>query len=206
MDWKGFEPLKLYVEERISEFDLISAERQERLRELASLISTGEHRPINIIFICTHNSRRSQMAQLWAALGAVYYSIDWLACYSGGTEVTAFSPLAVASMKEAGFSIKTKIPGANPFYLVSYPGRIEGIKVFSKKYTDPPNPIRGFHAIMTCSDADHACPIVIGAATRHSITYEDPKVFEGTPNAKQAYADRCAQIAREMLYLTSLTS
>ncbi len=145
------------------------------------------------------------MAHLWASLGAQIYGAERVDCFSGGTEVTAFNPLAVNAIKNAGFGISIKIPGANPVYLISYPGANEGERVFSKKYTDPPNPTRNFHAIMTCSDADDACPVVTGASSRHAITYEDPKVFDGTSRARKAYDERCRQISREMLYLFSLT-
>ena len=146
------------------------------------------------------------MAHLWASLGAEFYGAKNVACFSGGTEVSAFNPQAVKAIKKAGFRVSTKIPGANPVYLVKYPVCMEGVKVFSKKYTDPPNPIRGFRAVMTCSDANDACPVVTGAASRHVITYEDPKAFDGTPRAVEAYAERCGQISREMLYVFSLTS
>lgn len=206
MDWKGFESLQEYVAHRVEEFKLIPKERREILEGLAAVISESKETSINIIFICTHNSRRSHIAHLWASLGAEVYGAKKVYCFSGGTEVTAFNPLAVNAIKKAGFRVSIKIPGANPVYLVSHPGCTEGVKVFSKKYTDPPNPTRGFHAVMTCSDADAACPIVTGAASRHAITYEDPKVFDGTLRAAEGYDERCRQISREMLYLFSLTS
>ena len=206
MDWKGFESLQEYVADRIGEFSLIPEERRETLEGLAAVISKSKVAPLNLIFICTHNSRRSHLAHLWASLGAKIYGADSVACFSGGTEVTAFNPLAVKAIKKAGFRVSIKIPGANPVYLVSYPGCTGGVKVFSKKYTDPPNPTRGFQAIMTCSDADDACPIVTGSASRYAITYEDPKAFDGTPRAVEGYAERCRQISLEMLYLFSLTS
>ena len=206
MDWKGFESLQEYVADRVEEFHLIPIERRAVLKGLAAVISENEEAPANLIFICTHNSRRSHMAHLWASLGAEFYGTKNVACYSGGTEVTAFNPLAVKAIKNAGFRLSTKIPGANPIYLVSYPGATKGERVFSKKYTDPPNPSRLFHAVMTCSDADEACPIVTGASSRHTITYEDPKAFDGTSKAKEAYAERSRQISREMLFLFSLTA
>ncbi len=206
MDWDGFEQLHVYVEERIAEFDLITEERKGELRLLAKNVLGGNGEVVNLIFICTHNSRRSHMAQLWASLGATIYEAKRIASFSGGTEATAFSPMAVQVMKDAGFRITTKIPGANPVYLVSHPGVSEGLRIFSKKYTDPPNPARGFQAIMTCSDADEACPIVAGAVSRHAITYEDPKAFDGTPEVREGYAERCRQIGREMLFAFSLTS
>lgn len=202
MDWKGFEPLQKYVAERVEEFSEIPAERKNKLELLAGEISKDES--AKLIFICTHNSRRSHMAHLWASLAAEKYGQESVSCFSGGTQVTAFNPRAVTAIKEAGFRITTKIPGANPVYLVRYPGNSEGERVFSKKYSDPPNPSRAFFAIMTCSDADDACPIVSGAKSRHAITYEDPKAFDATPQAKEAYAERCRQISREMLYLFSI--
>ena len=206
MDWQGFESLQEYVALRLDEYDMIPLERREKLETLAALISQSRGGELNLIFICTHNSRRSHMAHLWAALGAEIYGAESVTCFSGGTEVTAFDPRAVFAIKAAGFNVNTKIPGANPVYLASYPGATKGVRVFSKKYTDPPNPSRLFHAVMTCSDADEACPIVTGASTRHAITYEDPKAFDGTPQAKEAYAERSRQISREMLFLFSLTA
>ncbi len=205
MNWDGFGELQVYVKERIAEFDLISKERKTKLKRLAKEIQGMNGEPVNLIFICTHNSRRSHMAHLWASLGAKFYEAEGIASFSGGTEATAFNPMAVNAIKDAGFRVSTKIPGANPVYLVSHPGIEEGIRVFSKKYSDPPNPARGFLAVMTCSDADEACPIVAGASSRHAITYEDPKAYDGTPEAREAYAERCRQIAREMLFTCSLS-
>lgn len=205
MNWEGFEELQKYVELRKAEFDLIPDSRKEKLKLLAGDIRSGNGNVTNLIFICTHNSRRSHMANLWASLGAALYNSNRIVCYSGGTEATAFNSMAVQAMKDAGFGIHTKIPGANPVYLVSHPGNREGCRAFSKKYTDPPNPVRNFVAVMTCSDADEACPVVLGASSRHAITYDDPKAFEGTSEAKEGYAERCRQIAREMLYTFSLT-
>jgi len=206
MDWEGFEELHDYVDERVAEFDLIAEERKGELRLLAENLLGSNGEAVNLIFICTHNSRRSHMAHLWASLGAALYEAKRIASFSGGTEATAFNPMAVQTMKDAGFRITTKIPGANPVYLVSHPGISEGVRAFSTKYTDPPNPARGFHAVMTCSGADEACLIVIGAVSRHAITYEDPKAFDGTPEVRDGYAERCRQIAREMLFTFSLTS
>jgi hypothetical protein len=71
-------------------------------------------------------------------------------------------------------------------------------------YADAANPQREFCAIMTCSQADEACPNVAGAANRIAIPYEDPKAADGTPEEAAVYDERCAQIARETLYAFSL--
>ena len=205
MDWKGYETLLASVEERIEEYEQIDRDRRVKLEDLAERIKSGLSGidPVEIIFICTHNSRRSHMSQLWAQLAAGYFGVDRVRCYSGGTEATAFHPWAVKTMRESGFQIKTRIPGANPVYQVQFPGAGRDDRVFSKKYIDPPNPARNYIAVMTCSDADEACPIVHGAESRFSIPYEDPRVFDGTGNEREEYAERNRQIAREMLYLFS---
>lgn len=206
MDWRGFGVLQTYVGERLDEFGRIPEERQKALSRLAVSIRSGLEgdSPVHIIFICTHNSRRSLMGQLWAQLAAGYYGMEQIRCYSGGTEATACNTRALRAMKEAGFGITTLIPGTNPVYRVIFPGASGEDRVYSKKYTDPPNPTSDFIAVMTCSDADEACPIVYGASSRHSITYQDPKAFDGTPGEKKGYAERCRQIGREMLHLFSM--
>ena len=208
MDWKGYETLLKSVEERRKEFEQIDRDRKRELEGLAEKIRSGLSGgdSLEIIFICTHNSRRSHMGQLWAQLAAGYFGVDRVRCYSGGTEATAFHPQAVKTLKESGFQIRTKIPGANPVYRVQFPGACTDDRVFSKKYSDPPNPTRGYIAVMTCSDADEACPVVVGAESRFPIHYEDPGVFDGTEGEREGYAERNRQIAREMLYLFSLVA
>lgn len=107
------------------------------------------------------------------------------------------------AMKDAGFLIRTHIPGFNAIYRVQFPGALKDNRAFSKRYTDPPNPTKGFIAVMSCSDADEACPVVQGALSRHAIRYEDPIAFDGTRCEKEGYDERCRQIAREMLFLFS---
>jgi len=77
------------------------------------------------------------------------------------------------------------------------------MECFSKVYAAAPNPQADFLAVMTCSDADAACPQVKGATKRFSLPYDDPKVFDGTAEEVFKYDERCQQIAREMFYLFS---
>jgi arsenate reductase len=205
MDWTGFEVLGSYVKDRLNELGQIQAKRKEELTRLAACIATEleEKGTASLVFICTHNSRRSHTCHLWAALAASCYSVKGIRFFSGGTEATAFNVQAIKALREAGFIITTRIPGANPVYRVKFPGASAQEKFFSKKYTDPPNPTRDFIAVMTCADADEACPVVYGAAFRHAIRYEDPKISDGTEKEQETYALRCRQISREMFYLIS---
>jgi arsenate reductase len=180
----------------------IPDERKRALREVSAFVATKRRagQVAELTFICTHNSRRSQMGQLWAAAAAAHFRVDGVRTYSGGTEVTAFNPRAVAAMRRAGF-VSEAPGGDNPHYEVTFNESGPVIECFSKRYDDPVNPATDFAAIMTCSDADEACPVINGASLRAPIRYEDPKVADGTPHEALAYDARCLQIATEMLYL-----
>jgi len=199
--------LAAYVAERQAEFGQIPESRQAELKELTELF--GEQLKANsslsATFICTHNSRRSHMAQLWAQVAAVEYGFaDKIKTFSGGTEATAFNPRAVAAMKRAGFQINAQDAEAkNPKYEISLGEGVEKQRCFSKKFSDKVNPQQGFVAVMVCSDADEACPFVPGAASRLALPYVDPKVSDNTPEEAATYDERAAQIAREMFFAFS---
>lgn len=196
--------LSQFVAARQAEFDQISPARKRLLEQLNAFIvrqnSAGQ--PVRLVFVCTHNSRRSHMAELWAAVAAQVYGID-AATYSGGTESTAFNPRAVTAMQRAGFRIEKTSESANPIYHVRYGDDRPALVCFSKRYDQEPNPRKDFAAVMVCDEADAACPSVAGAAARFAIPFVDPKHADGTPAETSAYDERCAQIAREIAYVFS---
>ncbi|MCH6201671.1 protein-tyrosine-phosphatase [Aquiflexum sp. LQ15W] len=160
--------------------------------------------PVNLNFICTHNSRRSQFSQIWAKTVAAYYGIE-INSFSGGVEVTAFNERAVASSKRSGFKVTQKGVG-NPKYFVFYSDDADPIICFSKLYDDSANAPKGFAAVMTCSHADENCPFIPGAEARIPVRYEDPKAFDGTSEEADRYDERSLQIASEMFYVFSRIS
>jgi arsenate reductase len=196
--------LEQYIKRAALHIDEIPTARKRLLDDLADFVSSRRRaeEETSLTFICTHNSRRSQMGQLWAAAAAAHFGVEGVRTFSGGTEATAFDPRAVAAIERAGFAVKNP-GGTNPRYRVTYAGDAPAIECFSKTYDDPFNPSEGFAAIMTCSDADEACPVVFGAARRLPIRYEDPKAADGTPSETATYDARCLQIASEMLYAFS---
>jgi len=200
-----YPPLTALINRFQKEYEQIPAERKQILKQLTSFIEkkkkTGD--AITLNFICTHNSRRSHLAQLWAQAAAYYNSIDNVACYSGGTEATAFNPRAVKAMQDVGFKIIQTKPGENPIYEVTFAEGVAPIIAFSKTYDDPFNHNKDFAAIMTCSHADENCPLVLGASARIALTYDDPKEFDGTPQEAEKYAERVHQIGREIFYAFS---
>ena len=144
------------------------------------------------------------MGQLWAYAAVEYYGIKGVSNFSGGTENTAFNERAIKALVKAGFEIEKVTEGTNPNYAVKYATNEPVVSAFSKVYKDAPNPTSDFAAIMTCSQADEACPIVMGASARFVIPYEDPKKADGLPNETEVYDERCKQIATEVLYIFSL--
>ncbi|MEM6630243.1 MAG: protein-tyrosine-phosphatase [Bacteroidota bacterium] len=197
-----FPRLAEYISHLSDELAHISPERKAALTKLSRYISQemDSQKEIPLIFICTHNSRRSHMGQIWAQVFAWQYGIP-LATFSGGTEATAFNPNAIAALIDVGLDIRTQDTSANPHYRVQVGPEHIIKEVFSKKFGDSPNPTSGFGAIMTCTDADEACPFVPGAKARFSLPYEDPKRFDGTDLQAKMYAGRSRQIAAEMKYV-----
>lgn len=193
-----------YISSLKNDVDQISKERKEKLRELSDSIwmKLRNGNPAKLTFICTHNSRRSQLCQIWAATLAEHFGLEDIETYSGGTEVTAFNPRAVKAIKGAGFTVE-KSDEKNPRYKVRYDEQHESLVCYSKTFDDEANPSQGFVAVLTCSDADRNCPVVPGTEVRITISYEDPKQADGTPQEAQVYDERCRQIAAEMYYLMS---
>lgn len=196
--------LKTYIETILKEVDTIPDERKELLQRFANYIQQKKEvgKAISLNFICTHNSRRSHISQIWATAAAAHYGIE-LNTYSGGTEATAFNPRAVAAMERAGFQIENP-GGENPHYLVRFSDEEPALECFSKTFDDPFNPSKEFGAIMTCSHADENCPFIPGVEFRLPLTYEDPKEADDTPEETARYDERVQQIGREIFYGMSL--
>ncbi|MDC7999501.1 protein-tyrosine-phosphatase [Aequorivita todarodis] len=197
------DPIHKFIEEL--ETKDISEERKTVLQPLADyIISKNKNKKtVQLNFICTHNSRRSHLAQVWAQTMAEYFRIKNIACYSGGTEATAVYPMVVEALENAGFKISKESGGNNPVYKISFSKTDPPIFAFSKKYDNEANPTTNFAAIMTCSQADTGCPFVAGSEKRISIMYEDPKISDGTAQQLQVYKERSEQIASEMKYVFS---
>lgn len=183
----------------------IADERKKTLQVLADYIQSkvNEGQAIRLNFICTHNSRRSHLAQIWAQTLAYYFGIKNTTCYSGGTEATALFPAVIDTLLNSGFQVDKLSDNENPVYSIKFADNELPIIGFSKTLSSDFNPKSEFCAIMTCSQADEACPFVPGAEKRVPITYDDPKVFDNTPQQAEKYDERSRQIATEMYYVFS---
>ena len=178
----------------------LAEDRRKLLNPLIDYIQTqvNNKSTIRINFICTHNSRRSHLAQIWAQTMAYYFAIPKVFCYSSGTQTTALFPTVVQTLQETGFEITPISKGDNPIYSIKYEVNEHPIMGFSKTLDAPFNPISEFAAILTCSQADAACPFVPGAEKRISVPYDDPKEFDNSPLQHKKYKERSLQIATEM--------
>ncbi|GHA37677.1 arsenate reductase [Salinimicrobium marinum] len=180
----------------------------ERIQALQKPISflqekLNKDEPIYLNFICTHNSRRSQLCQVWAQTFGYHLGIKNLQAFSGGTEATAFHPNAVRALNDSGFRIIKESGGENPVYLIFFSEESEPLKCYSKIYSEALPHGKIFAAILTCSDAEANCPFIPEAEARFSVKYEDPKKADGTELERQTYSERNGQIASEMLYIFS---
>lgn len=185
--------------------ETISEERKASLNTLVEYIQSqvNYNEEIRLNFICTHNSRRSHFSQVWAQALAFYFGLKQMVCYSGGTQATALFPLVVETLQNSGFRIHLVSEGENPIYSIKYASNEHPIIGFSKTIDSDFNPKSDFAAIMTCNSANEACPIVPGASVRIPIMFEDPKVFDNTPQQATKYAERSLQIATELFYVFS---
>ena len=183
----------------------ISPERGKTLDSLAAFIQSkvSGQKEVRLNFICTHNSRRSHLSQIWAQTLAHFFNIRNVFCYSGGTEATALFPMVLETLGKQGFQVQKLSEDNNPVYAIKYADNVHPVIGFSKKMDDAFNPRSEFAAIMTCDSALEACPFVPGAEKRIPITYEDPKTFDNSPLQTGKYFERSVQIATELWYVFS---
>jgi arsenate reductase (thioredoxin) len=200
-----FSQIRTYCESLTGEFDKISPERKKLLERLSDYIRLKREKkePADLVYICTHNSRRSHFGQVWAKVASEYYQVAEIRTFSGGTEATAFNVHAINALVRAGFKINPLTAGDNPLYEVRFDNGRPPVECFSKVYDHPMNPGSDFAAIMTCSEAEEYCPFIPGAALRVATTFDDPKAFDNTPLQDAKYDERCRQIAREAMYTFS---
>ncbi len=194
-----FPPIEKYVEQ--FNFDALSAIRIDILDNIAEKIfdELEETGFVKLNYICTHNSRRSQIAQVWSHTAANYFGLNILS-YSGGSESTAFNERAIAALSRTGYKILTKGED-NPMSFLFYSKEQQPIITFSKKYDDPFNPSIGSIAVMVCSDADENCPFIPQAKQRLALKYKDPKVADDTDKETASYDERVKQIGTEIFYI-----
>jgi len=181
----------------------ISDERKNLLQPLIDYIqkNINSNETIRLNFICTHNSRRSHLSQIWAQTLAFHFGIKNIFCYSGGTEATAVFPKVLETLINQGFQILKLSETENPIYAIKFAPNEASIVCFSKTYYHDFNPKNDYGAIMTCDHADIGCPIVLGAEAKFPITYKDPKSSDETAQMNEKYMERSLEIGQELFFV-----
>lgn len=195
------------VQAFIADLDPASIEAPRR-QALAALVpqlqaEAASAQGLALNFICTHNSRRSHMAQVWAQVMAAYFEQERVYCYSGGTEATAVFPMVIETLAQQGLQSIPLSDGPNPLIALRFSPQLPPVLAFSKRYSHSFNPAKNFVALLTCDQAAADCPVVHGAALRFSLSYADPKAYDQSPLQAQKYRERSRQIATEMHFLFS---
>jgi arsenate reductase len=182
----------------------ISDERKTLLLKISDAIAK-EHilnKEVNLNFICTHNSRRSQLGQVWGFYAAHYFKLN-INAFSGGTEVTAFYRNTVKTLQKVGFEFQlTDFSHQNPTYQISFKGTNKAVLGFSKLYSNPLNK-EPFMAITTCNNADVNCPFIPTASHRFHLPFVDPKHADGSDIQEETYLQTSQQIAGEIYFIFS---
>lgn len=199
--------LKKEIDLLQSSVDLISEDRKKILQNLAKEIQLIQQEKVNLVFVCTHNSRRSHLAQIWWQIAVEEFNLSHLQTFSAGTEATRIHQNTLKALINQGFSVEEKylnesLSEENPKVDLNYLAT-KRLTCFSKTINDKSLPEK-FIAVMTCDHADENCPFIPNALKRFSLTYEDPKSSDGTPEMQATYLERSRQIGREALYALSL--
>ncbi len=178
----------------------LDIQREHLLENIANKIATTlkKEGKVNLNFICTHNSRRSQFSQVWAYYAMEYYGIKNGHSFSSGTAETAFHPNTIKALETCGFKFSLEnFNHQNPKYLINYPNAEKAIVGFSKLVENPINNTP-FIAITTCGHADENCPVILEASARFHLPYVDPKASDGTEKEKDTYLQTSKLIAGEI--------
>lgn len=126
---------------------------------MATMISSSTQKP-KVLFICTQNSARSQMAEgLLRAMAGDRYEV-----LSGGTQPTAVHPLAVRALGEIGIDISRQ--------------RAKNVAAFSGMPLD--------YVITVCDNARESCPFFEGGRQKLHRSFQDPAAGGGAAEEKLA--------------------
>lgn len=153
--------------------DALPFHTADELGPLVDALRTCAH----VIFVCTHNSRRSQLAEAVARGLAHALGLTHLRFSSAGTVATQVASPALDTLRRAGLPTR---------------------ELFSKTLGDAALPKRDFIAVMVCTDADEACPLVPGATARVRLPFIDPKRSDGTPDEAATYDACLQQLGRDL--------
>lgn len=183
---------------------------EDRIEALEAIAQSFAKEPtLKVNFICTHNSRRSHFSEILFRTAALFYGLNNVQTFSGGTEGTALYPVVAESCKRFGFeTVELSAHGQRAWKIYHPSLETEDTTplLFSKVYNHESNAQEGYHAIMVCDSANEACPVVFGAKERHPLMFVDPKRSDGTDEQAKVYDETLELIASELGYIAARVS
>jgi arsenate reductase len=141
--------------------------QQNDLGETASQTGAAAGKPARVLFLCTHNNARSQMAEgLMRRLGGAEVE-----AFSAGTEPGSVRPEAIEAMRSRGIDISGQCSKSVQEYLG---------QTFD-------------YVVTVCDRAKESCPIFPGHPEQIHWSFDDPSAVEGPPEARQAAFEQVAR-------------
>ncbi|MFD1294284.1 hypothetical protein ACFQ5N_10590 [Lutibacter holmesii] len=176
----------------------ISENKLVLLESIATAIvqTLKQNKTVNLNYISTNNSQRSQISQVWSTYAAHYFKLSNINSFSGGTNVTSFHRKTVKTLQKVGFTFKIiEFSHQNPTYAIGYHNYIKPILVFSKLYNHDLNP-SPFFAI-----TNNAFEIIPEAIQQFEMPFNNINNFEHSINKAEEYAALNKQIAGEIHFI-----
>ena len=195
--------LNEYVKDFPNEFRKIPEDRRYRLNEIVYFLEEQQENkaPSQLIFISTHQSSVSQMAQVWSKAAAYYFGFPGFQSFSGGIKPNEIAINSIETIEKAGFIVyKSDIDGID-VYRVKFSYNLTPIVIFPKKIEHVKNPYDNFMAVFVEENADVNISNIKGTYHRLLLNYNDPIGYEGSGLEDQVYEESCRKVAIEMFYV-----
>ncbi|MBC8111544.1 MAG: hypothetical protein H7Y04_10830, partial [Verrucomicrobia bacterium] len=192
------------ITSKLRDAGLIPSYRRLILHDIATYVINNflENQFSNLLFVCTHNSRRSQLCQVWGQIAAFHYDLPLVKCFSGGLETENVSEKILQTLEHAGFHVDNPETQNvyNPQHKVYYSTEFDYISLFSKPYNDAGNPKNNFCTVMNCTPSGEKYQQIDGSKLNVSLIYQNPKDNDDKPDETQVYKQISYKVSLEMFY------
>ena len=160
--------------------------QKSRVKKISQELSGVINSCNKIVFMCTHNSRRSQLSEVWANILSNRLNLK-LSFFSAGTEKTKVYKEVIETLCRVGVDINKE----GKLNLTS-----NTINIYSKTLDEIKED--KFIGIMNCSDAEKHCPLDPRSKKNIKLFYDDPKKYDRTTKESDEYDRTCRLIASEL--------
>lgn len=187
-------PVSTFIETLRKASSFLKADRKLLLNKVVEVIKSHD-KEAKVVFVCTHNSRRSQAAELLLHLISEHFKRP-IITESAGTESTAFHGNMVKAFNSFGVNF-LKYDLGNPLYIYQEFGQDKYLYSKRLEELDYQNSI----LITVCGDAKDNCPLILDGLAHLHLGYTDPKSFDGSDDELTGYQGKILEIGAELYYL-----